>query len=109
MTSSSETVRQSGRDKTPEFDNRILSGVAESSMRRSVLIATCLVKSEMIARLEFAEYCVQQTFLSEFPNSNFSEWNHDINEKTAEDIIGRVGPTSRINVKKFIEELWYVS
>lgn len=95
--------------KPPVFDNRILSGVAEGPMKRSTLIATCLVKSEMIARLEFAEFCVQQTFLSEFPDSNFSEWNHDINERTAEDIIRKVGPTSRINVKKFIEDLWYVS
>ena len=78
-------------------------------MKRSTLIATCLVKSNMIARLEYAEQCVQQTFLSEFPNANFAEWNHEINEITAESIIRRVGPTSRINVKKFIEDLWYVS
>jgi hypothetical protein len=92
-----------------ELDNHILGGVAEDSMKRSTLIATCLVKSDMIARLEYAEQCVQQTFLSEFPNSNFSEWNHDINEETAEDIIRRVSRASRINVKKFIEDLWYVS
>ena len=78
-------------------------------MKRSTLIATCLVKSNMIARLEYAEQCVQQTFLSEFPNADFSEWNHEINKIMAEDIIRRVGPTSRINVKKFIEDLWYVS
>jgi hypothetical protein len=95
--------------KPAELDNYILSGVAEDLMKRSTLIATCLVKSEMIARLEYAEQCVRQTFLSEFPNSSFSEWNHDINEGMAEDIIRRVGPTSRINVKKFIEDLWYVS
>ena len=95
--------------KPTELDNHILGGVAEDPMKRSTLIATCLIKSDMIARLEYAEQCVQQTFLSEFPNSSFSEWNHDINERTAEDIIGRVGPASRINVKKFIEDLWYVS
>lgn len=95
--------------KPAELDNHLPGGVAGDSMKRSTLIATCLVKSDMIARLEYAEQCVQQTFLSEFPNSNFSEWNHDINEGTAEDIIRRVGPASRINVKKFIEDLWYVS
>lgn len=78
-------------------------------MKRSSLIATCLVKANMIARIEFAEQCVRQTFSSEFPDANFAEWNRDINEITAEDIIRRVGPTSRINVKKFIEDLWYVS
>ncbi len=95
--------------KPAKLDNRMVGGVAEDSMKRSTLIAICLVKSAMIAELDYAEQCVQQTFSSEFPNSNFSEWNHDINDATAESIIRRVGPTARINVKKFIEDLWYVS
>jgi hypothetical protein len=60
----------------------------------------------MIGRLEDAEHSVQQIFLNEFPNSNFSEWNQDINDKAAENIIRNVGRPSRINVKKFIEDLW---
>ncbi len=77
-------------------------------MKRSTLIAQCLVKSNMIARIEFAEQCVRQTFLSEFPDANYAEWNHEVNRILAENIIRRVGPASRINVKKFIEDLWHV-
>ena len=75
-------------------------------MRKSTVIAKCLVNSNMIGRLEDAEHSVQQIFLNEFPNSNFSEWNQDINDKAAENIIRNVGRPSRINVKKFIEDLW---
>lgn len=75
-------------------------------MRKSTVISKCLVNSNMIGRLEDAEHSVQQVFFNEFPNSNFSEWNQDINDKTAEDIIRNVSRASRINVKKFIEDLW---
>ena len=75
-------------------------------MKKGTVIAKCLVKSNMIGRLEDPEHSVQKVFLNEFPNSSFSEWNQDIDDKTAEDIIRNVGRASRINVKKFIEDLW---
>lgn len=60
----------------------------------------------MMGRLEDAEHSVQQEFINDFPNSNFSEWNQDINNNTAEYIIRNVGRASCINVKEFIEDLW---
>ncbi len=75
-------------------------------MRKSTVIAKCLVNSNMIGRLEDAENSVKQIFLDEFPKSSFAEWNHDITNKTAENIIRSVGRASRINVRKFIEDLW---
>ena len=75
-------------------------------MRKSTVIAKCLVNSNIIGRLEDAERSVQQVFLNEFPNSDFFVWNQNINEKAADDIIRNVGLASRINVKKFIQELW---
>jgi hypothetical protein len=75
-------------------------------LTKSNIIAHCLVNSKMLGRLEDADQAVRQTFLDEFPDSNFTEWNQEINDKTAENIIRNVGRASRINVKKFIEELW---
>lgn len=75
-------------------------------MRKSNVIAKRLVNSNMVARLEDAEQSVKQIFLDEFPGLNFTDWNREINDATAENIIKNVGRASRINVKKFIEELW---
>lgn len=60
----------------------------------------------MMSRLEYAECAVGKIFIKEFPNSNFSKWNQEINDKTAENIIRTVGRASRINVRKFIKDLW---
>lgn len=75
-------------------------------MRKGTVIEKCLVNSNMIDRLEDSEGAVRQVFVTEFPNSSFSGWNKNINDKTAENIIRNVGRASRINVKKFIEDLW---
>jgi hypothetical protein len=75
-------------------------------MRKSAIIASCLVNSSMSGRLEEAESTVQQVFQEEFPRALFSEWNHDISDQVAAQIIGNVGRASRINIKKFIEDLW---
>jgi uncharacterized Ntn-hydrolase superfamily protein len=75
-------------------------------LKKSTIIATCLVNSNMINRIDDAENRVYQVFIDEFPASNFAEWNQEINESVARQIIKNVGRTSRINVKLFIEELW---
>ncbi len=75
-------------------------------MRKSTLIATCLVNSNIITRLEDAERSVAQVFADEFPKAKYLEWNTNINDKTAKDMIEAIGRASRINVEKFIEDLW---
>lgn len=75
------------------------------SMRRSTVIATCLVNSNMIPRLEDAENRVHGVFLDEFPGSNFNRWNRQLDEQTARNIIRNVGRASRINVRMFIQDL----
>ena len=75
-------------------------------MKKSSVIANCLVNSNIIKRIEDAENAVQRVFHDEFPNSSFLEWNHEVDDKHAENIIKNVGRASRINVRKFIEDLW---
>lgn len=75
-------------------------------MKKSTIISSCLVNSNMIKRLEDAEHRVQEVFAQEFPDSDFYQWNQNIEERTATLIIKQVGRASRINVRKFIEDLW---
>lgn len=75
-------------------------------MKKSTIIATCLVNSNIIGRLEDAEHSVQQIFRSEFPNASYADWNQDLDEATSEKVISAVGRASQINVRKFIEDLW---
>ncbi len=75
-------------------------------MKKSTVIATCLVNSNMIQRVEDAEGAVRQVFLDEFPKATYSHWDREIDDSVAEHIIKTVGRASHINVKLFIEDLW---
>jgi hypothetical protein len=75
-------------------------------MRKSTVIANCLVNSNMFRDIEEAESAVRKIFYTEFPDHNFSAWNENIPDKTAQNIISKVGKASRINVEQFIKDLW---
>ena len=74
-------------------------------MNKSTVIATCLVNSSMIRTLEEAEATVRSIFIEERPMADFSKWNCDVNDKTAENIISSIGRAGRINVAKFISDI----
>ena len=74
-------------------------------MRKSTIIATCLLNSSMVNRLEEGEASVRQIFLNERPSADYRLWNSEINDDAAKDIIKTVGRASRINVAKFINDL----
>jgi hypothetical protein len=74
-------------------------------MRNSTVIAQCLVNSGMTKSLEEAEHSVRTIFYEEFPGRNFDEWNLNVNDQTAMNIVNNVGRASRIDVRKFIEDL----
>lgn len=76
------------------------------TMRRSTVIAKCLVNSDLITRLEDAEARVRGVFIDEFPQAGFNRWNREMDDRVAQRIIDNVGRASRINVKMFIEDLW---
>jgi len=75
-------------------------------VKKSTVIATCLVNSGMVKDIDGAEKVIRSVFQDEFPKHKFQEWNSNIPKKTANNIIKAVGKASRINVKKFIEDLW---
>ena len=75
-------------------------------MKKSTIIAKCLVNSNMISTMEDAENTVSQIFHEEFPNKLYEVWNQVVSQNIAENIINNVGRASRINIKSFIEDLW---
>lgn len=75
-------------------------------MRKSEIISRCLVNSKFFASLDEAELAVESIFSDEFSNDHFLEWNQNVDDATANNIILSVGNSSSINVKKFIEGLW---
>ena len=52
-------------------------------IRKSTVIATCLVNSNMISGLEDAEAAVRNIFLTEFPHRSLNEWNNEIGDRQA--------------------------
>ncbi|MBZ5497934.1 MAG: hypothetical protein LAP85_16140 [Acidobacteriia bacterium] len=73
-------------------------------MRKCTVIATCLMNSRFINKLEDAEATVEKIFRTEFPESDFVDWNREIDDRAAQNIIKSVGCASRINVRRFIED-----
>ncbi len=74
-------------------------------MRKSTVIASCLVNSSMMKDLSDAEVAVESVFRKEFPHKRFLVWNDEVADSTSKHIISSVGRASRINVRKFIEDL----
>lgn len=74
-------------------------------MRKSTIIATCLINSGMLDELVAAETSVANIFAEQFPSENLSQWNTEIPDNVAQHIISSVGRAKRINVGKFISDL----
>jgi hypothetical protein len=75
-------------------------------MRRSTIIAKCLVNSNMHTRLEDAESHVNQVFEKCFPGQDFLAWNLNVDDHAAENVIQTVGKAISISVDLLILDLW---
>ncbi len=74
-------------------------------MRKCAVIATCLVNSGFMKKIEDAEIAVEKIFRNEFPDSSFVDWNDEMNDRAAQSVIRSVSRASSINVRKFIQDL----
>jgi hypothetical protein len=63
----------------------------------------------MAPSLEEAERIVREVFAAEFPKARYADWNAEIDDEIARNIVGVVGCASIINVATFIERLWWRS
>jgi hypothetical protein len=75
-------------------------------MKKSTIIATCLLNSKFHPTLEDAEYRVMAEFHEEFPDKDFEAWNTDVMENRAKQEIERAAGSTMINVSLFIERIW---
>ncbi|WAS56226.1 hypothetical protein MK974_24310 [Burkholderia ambifaria] len=75
-------------------------------MKKSEIIANCLVNMDIGMNPADAETRVQQIFAEEFPNESYLRWNADVDDALAHDLIKRVGRASEIKVRLFILDLW---
>lgn len=75
-------------------------------MKKSTIIANCLVNLRAGFNLESAENAVQQIFEDEFSGENFEAWNQDINDAAATQFIRNQGNLSSVNVRNAILSFW---
>lgn len=78
-------------------------------MRKARIIATCLLNANMVPNLGEAERAVRNIFAANYPRSRYSDWNTELDDNIAFDIVRTVGQASPINVARFIEQLWWRS
>ena len=60
----------------------------------------------MTMQLEEVEGTVQQVFIEEFPKADLAQWNQEMDDEAADNIISTVDCASRINIRLFIEDIW---
>jgi hypothetical protein len=63
----------------------------------------------MVPSLDEAERTVRDIFVAEYPKSRYSDWNTEVDDEIAFDIVRNIGYASRIDVVTFIEQLWWRS
>ena len=74
-------------------------------MKRSTIIATCLVNSNMAKSLDEGEAIVRSVFAEFSPYTDFAKWNENVHDSAASIIIKSVDTTATIQVDRFIKDL----
>ena len=80
-----------------------------TAMRKSTLIANCLVNAGMTLSIVSGEHEVERVFRQAFADEDFDAWNSHVNEQTAGDIVRKVSPATRVRVGQLIRDLWNTS
>ncbi|MEY8213043.1 MAG: hypothetical protein RPR97_01030 [Colwellia sp.] len=75
-------------------------------MKKSKVIATCLINSGFISSIDEAEAAVYKIFKDSYSDHDFNSWNKFIDPDMGQNIIKTVGQASHINVERFIKDLW---
>lgn len=75
-------------------------------MKKSTIIATCLVNQDPQRDIRACERYVQDVFEEDHPDFDFDEWNTDVIEWRALREIERARGATVITVSNFIEMIW---
>jgi hypothetical protein len=78
-------------------------------MRKSTVIANCLVDARAFSDIADAEAAVRAAFRNAFPDQNCSDWNGDVDAVTAAAVRDRYRDSpAPPSVRQMIDELRYV-
>lgn len=76
-----------------------------SGMKRSTVIATCLVNARIVADLASAERTVEHCFRETFPGFDYKAWNRDMDFRIAREFIRNARDAGRINIARFMSDI----
>ena len=79
--------------------------IGNNQMKKSVIIANCLVNSGFFDTINLAELAVEKIFFDESKEGEYSDWNANVTDSYGKNLIKNVGRASKINVSKFIDDL----
>jgi hypothetical protein len=74
-------------------------------MKKSTLIATCLINCGSTYAIREIETSIEQTFREDFPQMSYGQWNTVLPMPEAQHIIKQFGTGYRIDVRQFIHDL----
>jgi hypothetical protein len=77
-----------------------------NAMKKSTVIATCLINSGVTSHpLPSVEASIKQSFKEDFQDMNYEQWNTNLPDDVANDIIQQFGGKYRIDVRQMIIDL----
>jgi hypothetical protein len=74
-------------------------------MKKSALIARCLVESNAVRTIEEGENIVERLFGTEFSILDYADWNQEISEEQANQFNCRKGEGPTLYIRQMIEDL----
>ena len=75
-------------------------------MKKSTVIAQCLVNAGMTLSILSGEREVERVFLNEFGDEDFEWWNGHVADPIAQKLVRNTGPATRIHIDRLIQDLW---
>jgi len=74
-------------------------------MKKSIVIAQCLIRNRAVDSLEEGERVVQRLFASEFSVLDYNDWNGEVSEERAHAVSCITADASTLNVRQLIRDL----
>ena len=75
-------------------------------MKKSTVIAQCLVNAGMTLSILSGEREVERVFVNEFGDESFDWWNGHVADSIAQKLVRNTGPATRVHIDRLIQDLW---
>ncbi|MFN7120189.1 MAG: hypothetical protein ACK4TA_25595 [Saprospiraceae bacterium] len=74
-------------------------------MKKSTVIARCLMNNKAVRTLEEGENIVERLFATEFSILDYADWNQEISETRANAVTCTIEDAARLNIRQLIRDL----